>query len=245
MRAPRSPTAWHNALAEQLVGEITTGRYAVGSRFPTEQELQDRFGVGRHTVREALKLLAEQGLVGRRRKTGTIVLSDQPVTPYVHSLRDLKGLLDFAQDTRLDIHHEGYASISERAPGNLFDVKGARWFRVAGIRYQQNDDKPLCWTEIYVPENLVPARATIHEQDTAIYQKVLEQYNLKLDYVEQEITATVLPRQFAKLLLADAEAAALMVGRRYVAHTGATFEVSYNLYPASRYSVRSVIRQRV
>ena len=83
-------------IAGDLTDEIAKGHYTVGARFPTEAELRLRFGVGRHTIREALKLLTEQGLIGRRRKTGTFVLSTSPVSPYVHSLRDLKGLLDFA-----------------------------------------------------------------------------------------------------------------------------------------------------
>jgi hypothetical protein len=34
------------------------------------------------------------------------------------------------------------------------------------------------------------------------------------------------------------------VARRYVSHTGVTFEVAQNLYPSDRYSVRSMIRHR-
>lgn len=208
-------------------------------------ELQDRFRVGRHTIREALKLLAEQGMLGRRRKTGTVVLADRPVAPYVHSLRDLKGLLDFAQNTRLDIRHEGFVSIVDSTIGGFSDLPGRRWYRVAGVRSTRSDGKPLCWSEVLVPELFKPERDAIHSGSDAIYEVVLARNALKLDYVEQAISATDLPGEYATLLAAEAENAALMVSRRYVAHTGATFEVSLNLYPASRYSVRSVIRQRV
>ena len=88
-------------IAAELAAEILAGQYAIGSRFPGDPELCQRFQVGRHTIREALKLLTEQGLVGRRRKTGTFVPATSPVSPYVHSLRDLKGLLDFAEATVL------------------------------------------------------------------------------------------------------------------------------------------------
>src|SRR6202795_2265638 len=95
----------HAELADLLAEEIAAERYPIGGRFPTEQELQERFKVGRHTAREALKALTEQGMLGRRRKTGTTVLSLRPVGQYVHSLRDLKGLLDFAERTVLDVRH--------------------------------------------------------------------------------------------------------------------------------------------
>ncbi|MEQ8396022.1 GntR family transcriptional regulator [Thalassobaculum sp.] len=238
-------TSRHGDLAELLTDEIRSGRFPVGTRFPTEMELQDRFGVGRHTIREALKLLAEQGMLGRRRKTGTVVLADRPVAPYVHSLRDLKGLLDFAQNTRLDIRHEGFVAISDGTIGGFTDLPDRRWYRIAGLRSTRSDGKPLCWSEILVPEPFKPDRNAIHSGSDAVYELVLAQNALKLDYVEQTISATDFPGEYATLLAAEAETAALMVSRRYVAHTGATFEVSLNLYPASRYSVRSVIRQRV
>ncbi|WP_170216721.1 GntR family transcriptional regulator [Allostella humosa] len=245
MDEPRPPASRHIALAAELTEEIAAGVYPVGGRFPTEQELQERFAVGRHTVREALKVMAEQGLLWRRRKTGTVVLAERPVSPYVHSLRDLRGLFDFAQSTRLTVHHEGYAALSDRTLSGFTDLPDKRWLRIAGLRTTRADDAPLCWSEVLVPERFVPDRDQVRTGERAMYEIVMEQFGLKLDHVEQEITAGELPRQFASLLRAEAEAAALIVRRRYVAHTGATFEISHNLYPASRYSVRSVLRQRV
>ena len=97
----------------------------------------------------------------------------------------------------------------------------------------------------FAPTTKVVGIALDGDGRAAIYEVVLERNGLKLDYVEQEVSAGDLPRQYARLLNAEADTAALMMSRRYVAHTGATFEITLNLYPASRYSVRSVIRQRV
>ncbi len=233
----------HAALAAELAAEIASKRYPVGARFPIEQELQDRFGVGRHTVREALKVLTEQGLLGRRRKTGTIVLAHQQVEHYVHSLRDLRGLFDFARDTSLDIRHEGFASAKPTILGSD-QLANKRWFRVAGIRSTKADRRPLCWSEILIPEQFVPDRQEIRRGLEAAYAVVMRHGKLKLAYVEQQISATQLPPELSLLLDAEPNTAALLVRRRYVAHTGATFEVSHNTYPADRYSISSVIRQR-
>ena len=136
------PAGRHIELANELSAEIRSTAYPVGSRFPTEPELQRRFNVGRHTIREALKILTEQGLIGRRRKTGTVVLSKAPVSPYVHSLRDIKGLLDFANSTVLDIRHEGFASLSLRNSGDFSGVEERRWFRIAGLRATRGASGP-------------------------------------------------------------------------------------------------------
>lgn len=240
----RSIGGRHVSLADALSAEIGSGAYPVGSRFPSEQELQDRFEVGRHTIREALKILAEQGLLGRRRKTGTVVLSTAPVTPYVHSLRDIRGLFDFAQSTALDIRHEGFASLSERFLEDFSGLDERRWFRIAGLRSTRQDSAPLCWSEVMVPERFAPDRDEVRKGERAVYEIVMAQYGLRLEYVEQKVTATQLPAPLAHVLRAEPNGAALLVKRRYVAHSGATFEVSHNLYPGDRYSMHSIIRQR-
>jgi GntR family transcriptional repressor for pyruvate dehydrogenase complex len=54
-------------IAEQLREAIVSGRFKIGERLPTEDELAQRYGVSRPSVREALKRLAAQNLVRARR----------------------------------------------------------------------------------------------------------------------------------------------------------------------------------
>jgi GntR family transcriptional regulator len=234
----------HAELADLLSEEIASERYPIGGRFPTEEQLQERFNVGRHTIREALKVLTEQGMLGRRRKTGTTVLSLQPVAQYVHSLRDLKGLLDFAERTVLEVHHRGYISVTDRSPVDFLDLPEKRWFRIAGLRRTRQDNQPLCWSEIFVPERFAAGRDLLGLNNRSVYEGILEREGLRLEYVEQDISATHVLPSLASLLNAEPSGAALLVKRRYVGHTGAVFEISFNFYPAGRYSVKNVIRQR-
>ncbi|MDH3634848.1 MAG: FadR family transcriptional regulator [Gammaproteobacteria bacterium] len=54
-------------IAEQLRAAIVAGQFKIGQRLPTEDELAQRYGVSRPSVREALKRLAAQNLVRARR----------------------------------------------------------------------------------------------------------------------------------------------------------------------------------
>ena len=54
-------------IAEQLRTAIVEGQFKIGERLPTEDELAQRYGVSRPSVREALKRLAAQNLVRARR----------------------------------------------------------------------------------------------------------------------------------------------------------------------------------
>jgi len=54
-------------IAEQLRAAIVDGQFKIGQRLPTEDELAQRYGVSRPSVREALKRLAAQNLVRAKR----------------------------------------------------------------------------------------------------------------------------------------------------------------------------------
>jgi DNA-binding FadR family transcriptional regulator len=60
-------------LSHLLKNEITEGKYTVGQKLPTEQELVNMYGVGRSTVREAVKILSNIGLLNVQQGRGTYV----------------------------------------------------------------------------------------------------------------------------------------------------------------------------
>ncbi|MBB5857451.1 GntR family transcriptional regulator [Amycolatopsis umgeniensis] len=59
-------------IAAALRGELLEGVHPVGTRF-REEVLAERFDVGRHTIRSALQLLTERGLVAHERHRGAVV----------------------------------------------------------------------------------------------------------------------------------------------------------------------------
>lgn len=60
-------------ILETLTQRITSGEYAAGQRLPTETEMQSEWKVSRSVVREAMKILASQGLVSIQQGRGTFV----------------------------------------------------------------------------------------------------------------------------------------------------------------------------
>ncbi len=60
-------------VAEQLGQQIAEGVYKIGDKLPTEPELMETFKVGRSSVREAVKLLVNKGVVRVRQGSGTFV----------------------------------------------------------------------------------------------------------------------------------------------------------------------------
>lgn len=66
-----------DAIVEQLRERILQGKLKEGDRLPPERELADMFGVGRTSVREAMKALTAMGLV-KRGRDGTYVSLPSP-----------------------------------------------------------------------------------------------------------------------------------------------------------------------
>lgn len=62
-----------DAVQEELRQAIFSGAYTPGSQLPTEAELGEMLGASRTVVREALRMLQEDGLIFRRHGVGTFV----------------------------------------------------------------------------------------------------------------------------------------------------------------------------
>lgn len=56
-----------------IMTKITTGEWAPGAQLPNEIDLAETYGCARATVNRAMRELAEEGVVERRRKVGTRV----------------------------------------------------------------------------------------------------------------------------------------------------------------------------
>lgn len=76
------PTGSERARAtlSYLRRKITTGEWAIGKRIPIEPELAEQMGVGRSTVREAVRSLANMGMLETLPGRGTFVRSATPTS---------------------------------------------------------------------------------------------------------------------------------------------------------------------
>jgi DNA-binding FadR family transcriptional regulator len=62
-----------NGAFDRLLVAITSGRFAPGTHLPPERDLARELGASRPTLREALRRLAEWGMVAARRGSGVVV----------------------------------------------------------------------------------------------------------------------------------------------------------------------------
>src|SRR3954470_24952961 len=74
MITPDREGAAYRQLAGVLRARIQDGSLTVGQRMPSEKDLHDEFGLARETVRRALAVLRNEGLIEVRQGHGTFVV---------------------------------------------------------------------------------------------------------------------------------------------------------------------------
>lgn len=93
----------YEQVADQLRELIVSGRLAQGERLPTEMLLSAEVGVSRATVREALRLLAAQGLIRTAKGAGGGSYVTMPTVAHISdSLCSNFALLTDARDLTLE-----------------------------------------------------------------------------------------------------------------------------------------------
>jgi len=240
-REPEAPL--YRKLVRALKQEILKGRYPVGAQLPTEGELGDRFEVSRHTVREALRQLRDDGLVTSRQGSGTTVCRLAAREPYVHEVASIDDLVAYATGTQ---YHADSSAIIVADPAlakRLGGAAGQRWLRIEGFRYGEDPDVPICWTEVFVHAAYAGVGLLLGRRPGPIYGWIEEQYGERIVEVEQTLRARPVPAHLAPALQVDSGSTVVEVRRIFRIASAEVAEVSFNLYPAERFSFSMTLRR--
>lgn len=101
---PLSKTRLYEEVADQIKQAIYNGDLKPGDRLPSERDLCQTFGVGRPTIREALRTLSVMGLVEINRGSKGAVIKEADITQYMESIREqLSWLIKVEKKTLEDL----------------------------------------------------------------------------------------------------------------------------------------------
>jgi DNA-binding GntR family transcriptional regulator len=141
-------------VASTLRTAIVRGVYPVGSRLPTEDELRRRFGVSRHTVREALRQLRNDALITSR--PGSRPTVAVPGLPKEHVLfggavgEIDEDFFDYMIATRLEIAVMEQAALTPERAQETGLPAGEEWLQVEGFRSHVDHGRITCWHEYLI-----------------------------------------------------------------------------------------------
>ncbi|MGG5819410.1 GntR family transcriptional regulator [Falsiroseomonas sp. HW251] len=213
---------------------IAKGRHPVGELLPTEAELCASHRVSRHTIREALRRLAEAGLVERRQGSGSLVIAREPSRGEVHAIPSIDGLRQYAADTRLLVRSRGVAPLTPEEAAQTLGAAGEPWLKLEGLRVGQ-DGRPLATASVLIAPRFVSIETDLPERG-AIYRAIEDRFGVQAVEVVQEITAGPMPPAIAAPLKRRARDIGMHFLRRYVEADGRTMIVSRSWHPAERFT---------
>jgi DNA-binding GntR family transcriptional regulator len=229
-------TPRYKELADELRKDISRGTYKEAG-FPTESDLCKRFGVSRFTVREALRALQGEGLIARKRGSGTVIQPAAARGGALHQpLSNVPEILQYARDTRAEFVALGEGPLPISIAGQLGLVAGGHWTRFQGIRLGSSTSDPIATTDAYVHESLRGAAARIELGGETIFQQLERLAGIKIITVMQDIQAVSAPADVSKALGIAKRAPCLRIIRSYRDAGDNILEISSSHHPGDRFA---------
>lgn len=142
------PLPLYFQLREALLSDVEERGLQPGDRLPTEVELEQRYGVSRTTIRQALGQLEAEGLVRRVQGKGTFL-----GTPKIQHVPVLASFSELLRSQGYDPSHRLLESSEGEAPAEVAEDLGlepgeaCRYLR----RLFLADDDPLGLAETWLP----------------------------------------------------------------------------------------------
>lgn len=213
-------------IAEHLTIEIGTGRLAPGARLPTERILAERYGVSMMTLRKALGLVTERGLIARRQGSGNYVLGDKENVG-TYALFRLEAvpaggglptadLLSFdAMAKPASLPHIGTAT-------NALRIR----------RLRRLDDRPVAIEEIWLDGRYDTLRAD--HLSESLYKTYADRLGLLITHAEDRVSVAALPDWAPETLRLPGGATMGLVERRSFDQYGAPAEHSRSWFAPDR-----------
>lgn len=229
--------------ASALRKDIVEGAYPVGSLLPSEDELCKRFGVSRYTVREALRLLRNDGLVTSRQGAGTVVVPPRPQGTDVHHVMSINDLVAFGHDTRLVIESIKMVEIDARLADRTGLPEGEEWLEVRGHRQIDDADAPFCWVEYYINRAFAAVGRLLQRPTGPIFALIEDLFGVSVVEVDQQISATLVTALLAGSLKVKEGSPALEIRRVYKTGDGRIAQVTFNTHSAAGFQHSMTMRR--
>lgn len=232
---PRKPR--YLELADDLRAQITRGDFPGADQFPTESVLCARYGVSRFTVREALRTLQGEGLIQRKRGSGTVIQPAAARGGALHQpLSNVGEILQYARDTHVTFERAGSVALPRTLAEQIEHSTRGRWPRFRGLRSGRDTDRPIAFTEAYIHPDLGGVADAIDVTEPTLFRQVERLSGARIAQVTQDIQAVAATAEIARALGVPRRSPCLRILRCYADASGRVIEISASHHPGDRFA---------
>ncbi len=223
-----------DSLRRELRGE--------GERIPSEHQLCARYKVSRPTVRQALDILVQQGLLYRHAGRGTFATpsagaGDRKLR-VIGSVGDMMAL---GEETWFKVLSREMVPIAANIAQTLRLPPGATAWRVIGVRHAEVG--PFQHVTAYVPAAIGRALADEDLSKTSMIAAIERHLRVPIKFLDQVVDATLAPRHVAQDLEIRPRTPLLLFERTYFAANGDPVEHAVTYQTSRRYPYRVTFSQ--
>ncbi|EHI73821.1 GntR family transcriptional regulator [Streptococcus criceti] len=216
---------------DAIKNEIDQGVWKIGSRLPSERDLSDQFEVSRMTLRQAVTLLVDEGILERRIGSGTYVASQRVQ-------EKIRGTTSFTEIIKAQGKEPSSKLISyERTYPNEQEIRHlgvtpkSYIIRMERVRYA--DNIPVVYEVTSIPERLI--RNFKRKEVTNHFFQTLTDHGYIIGKSQQTISADIVDPQLTKELAVEQGHAILSLTQTSYLDDGTAFEFVRSQYVAGRF----------
>lgn len=222
-------------IEETLSGEIVAGLYQPGDRLPVEADLAERFGVNRHTVRQALAALSERGAISIEQGRGMFVRAPKLAYPIGRRTRFTENVNQLTSSAQGQLVRHWNVAAPAAIAKDLGIKRGTNLVAFDDLRIIDNE--PVSLTTHYFPAERF---ATIPDvfAETGSVTKALTKFGVA-DYLRRmtRVQARGASLEEATLLKCEIGGPVLVVEAVNVDLQGDPIEVGHTRSPGGRWEL--------
>jgi GntR family transcriptional regulator len=195
---PSSAIPLYAQVEAVLASDIAGGTLPAGSQLPTENDLIERFGVSRPTVRKAVQNLVSRGLVEIQRGKGTYVTRPkmtQEITTLSGFVEDMQALGRHPTARLLD---KQLVTADKTVAHQLALPAGSLVVRIRRVRLA--DGEPVSFDETYLPREVGEKVVTNDLEVEPIFSLLETKYDMPLVEAEYRLEAVAAQPNVAEAL---------------------------------------------
>jgi GntR family transcriptional regulator len=228
----KSPIPIYFQIQEYIREKIKKKEWEPGSMIPSERILTETFDVSRMTIRQAIQGLVDEGILARKRGSGTFV-NDQKVEQPLQSMMSFTRLMESTgMKATAKILSFAERKAAEKEANVLGIEAGSMVFHLERIRL--GNDIPIAIETSVIPANLAKGLTEV-DAELSLYQFLQEKAGLVFGEARQSIEAVSADERTAELLAIAPGSPILLIERVAALRDGQPFEYVHSFYAGNRF----------
>lgn len=220
-------------IAEALISQIETGDLKPGDKLPSERSLGEIFTVQRATVRQALDVLENRGLIVRKRGSGTFIAKAKIEREAMRLFAFTRVMTARGFKTGARLLYFSIQEADARAARKLAIDVGEAIYYIHRLR--QLDDEPVMLEKIRLPQKVFPEFDRHDLENRSLFEIMENEYARVVTSAEQALEAVPASEYEIKVLEMPPGSSLMMEERVSRDQYGTIVEFSRDLYRGDRF----------